>query len=306
MKKFTTILGCFIATIGVMNAQSFSEVSPGTVMVQESSTPSVISSQRGINALTSYDDRVDFEADYPGVLINEDFSGGPGPGAITPCGPEISSAGDGCFGAGVLVDGFNVTADSGGDVIYIGVGAIGNTITLVGANTFADTTILTFEPDGAYAVGFDLFVSGVPNAELSVFDTSGGFLDIFNVTNTPDTQNFFGLISDIAIGKIEIKGEADAGELFGNLSFGNDALSVADNTLAGFNFYPNPTTGMINLQANKNIESVTLFSLLGQKVMSVNVGATTSDINLGALATGTYVMQVVVDGKTGSYKITKK
>ncbi len=306
MKKITLVLSLLVASAGVVNSQSFSELSPGTTVVQQSSAPTVITSQRGIMALVSYDDRADFESDYTGTLVNEDFAGGPGSGAITPCGPEVSSAGDGCFGPGVLVDGFNVTADSGGDVIYIGTGAIGNTIPLVGANTFADTTILTFEPEGAYAAGFDLFVSGVTNADISVFDTTGALLDIFTVTNTPDTENFFGLISDVAMGKIEMKGEADAGELFGNLVFGNDALSVADNSLSGFNFYPNPTANVVNLSAAKNIQSVVLFNLLGQKVMNVKINATSSRLDMGALNTGTYLMQVTVDGQTGIYKVTKK
>src|SRR5690606_23209203 len=49
-------------------------------------------------------------------------------------------------------------------------------------------------------------------------------LDSFTVVNTPDTENFFGVISDVAIGKIEFAGEADAGELLGNMAFGTDPV----------------------------------------------------------------------------------
>ncbi|QAA82038.1 T9SS type A sorting domain-containing protein [Aequorivita sp. H23M31] len=88
--------------------------------------------------------------------------------------------------------------------------------------------------------------------------------------------------------------------------YGTEVVSVADNALAGFSFFPNPTSDVLNLGAQKNIESVSLFNLLGQKVMTVKVDATTSSINLGSLATGTYVMQVTVQGQTGTYKVTKK
>lgn len=306
MKKITTILGCLIATVAVMNGQSYSNLPAGTTATQQSTSATVITSQLRTAAVLTYDDRGDFEDDYAGVLINEDFSGGPGAGQIVPCGTMISSAGDGCFAAGVLEDGFNITANSGEDVIYIGTGAVGNGITLVGANTFADRTLLNFSPDGVYAVGFDLFVSGETNAEITVYNTNGDLLDGFIVSNTPDTVNFFGIISDVAIGSIEMAGELDSGELFGNLAFGLDALSVKDNSLAGFNFYPNPTIGILNLSANKNIESVSIFSLLGQKVLTTKIGAAASDINLSGLASGTYVMEVNVEGKTGTYKITKK
>lgn len=306
MKKITFILSCLIASFGVMNGQSYSEIPVGTTIVQQSSNATVITSQLRTAAVMSYDDRSIFDDDYAGVLINEDFSGGPGAGQIIPCGPIVSSAGDGCFAPGVLEDGFNITASSGGDVIYIGTGAIGNTITLVGANTFSDRTILNFSPAGVYAVGFDLFVSGETNAELTVYDTNGDLLDGFIVSNTPDSINFFGVISDVAIGSIEMAGELESGELFGNLSFGFDALSVKDNSLSGFNFYPNPTTGVLNVRANNNIESVSIFSLLGQKVLTTKIGAISSDINLGGLSSGTYIMEVTVEGKTGTYKITKK
>ena len=88
--------------------------------------------------------------------------------------------------------------------------------------------------------------------------------------------------------------------------YGTPTVGIDDNVLAGFSFYPNPTNDILNLKANSNIESVSLFNLLGQKVMSVKVGATSSNISMGGLATGNYVMKVTVNGQTGTYKITKK
>jgi len=88
--------------------------------------------------------------------------------------------------------------------------------------------------------------------------------------------------------------------------YGTPTVGIKDNALSGFNFYPNPTSDVVNLKANSNIEAVSLFNLLGQKVMTINVDATASNINLEGLAAGTYVMQVSVDGQTGTYKITKK
>ncbi len=80
---------------------------------------------------------------------------------------------------------------------------------------------------------------------------------------------------------------------------------VENNTLSGFNFYPNPTNEVINLSASKNIDSVVLFNMLGQRILSTEVGATTSHLNVGGLATGTYIMKVTVDGQTGTYKVIK-
>ena len=85
-----------------------------------------------------------------------------------------------------------------------------------------------------------------------------------------------------------------------------NVLSVGDNALAGFSYYPNPTSDVLNVSAGRNIDSVALFNLLGQKVMTSTVGANTSQIDLSSLAAGTYVMKVTVDGETGVYKIIKQ
>ncbi len=82
-------------------------------------------------------------------------------------------------------------------------------------------------------------------------------------------------------------------------------LGVSDNTIAGFSYYPNPTTGMLNLNSVDNIENVTLFNVLGQKVLDTKIGATTSELNISSLKTGTYLMQVTVNGQTGTFKVLK-
>ncbi|MBK5213703.1 MAG: T9SS type A sorting domain-containing protein [Flavobacteriaceae bacterium] len=473
-----------------ITAKSFDEfVSVPTRTVLLSKTTATELNHRGTLAVTMYTDKTVFEAAYTGTFVTENFAGGPGAGNIIPCGPVVSSAGDGCFPAGELEDGFNITASSGGDVIYIGSGAIGNTSTLMGANTFADYTLLNFAPDGAHAVGMDLFVDSVGNADVRIFDTTGALMDTFTVSNPSNTENFIGFISDDAIGHIEIQAEADAGELFGNLEFGTDPLGgggtacnqehivvgdanggsgssqdsdyktaadivvpaggdftidtievpfltfapedapiiakvvyyddvaglpgtelgnetvvptilssaiwinpvayifetslaltpftfsgdvandttywieismgtatnqatvfwaytegtglegepmvqfnaadgfwtvpeptreviynfsgecsplgVADNTLGGFTYYPNPTNGLLSLKSVNNIETVSIFNLLGQKVMNAKIGATTSELNISNLKTGTYLMQVTVDGQTGTFRVLK-
>lgn len=87
--------------------------------------------------------------------------------------------------------------------------------------------------------------------------------------------------------------------------YGEPVLSVNDNTLEGFKFYPNPTSDIINLSANKNIESVTLYNLLGQEVVTSVIGATSSEISIADLSAGTYIMKVAVDGQTGTFKVMK-
>ncbi|HLV91569.1 MAG TPA: T9SS type A sorting domain-containing protein, partial [Aequorivita sp.] len=80
-------------------------------------------------------------------------------------------------------------------------------------------------------------------------------------------------------------------------------VGVGTHDLAGFTYYPNPTNEILNLSSQKNIETIELFNMLGQKVVTSNVNATSTEINLSGLAMGTYIMNVTIDGQTGTYKV---
>ena len=83
-------------------------------------------------------------------------------------------------------------------------------------------------------------------------------------------------------------------------------LGTEDNTIEGFVYYPNPAGSTLNLSAQETIERVAIYNMLGQKVLGQNVNAPTSELNVSELATGTYILQVSVNGITGNYQILKK
>ena len=83
-------------------------------------------------------------------------------------------------------------------------------------------------------------------------------------------------------------------------------LSTADNTIEGFSYYPNPSTSIVNLTSVEVIETVAIYNMLGQKVIDQNIDATTSEVNVSQLATGTYLMKVSVNGQVGTYRIIKQ
>jgi hypothetical protein len=51
---------------------------------------------------------------------------------------------------------------------------------------------------------------------------------------------------------------------------------------------------------------VVIYTILGQKVIDQNIGATTSQLNVSNLSTGAYLMKVVSEGQTGTYRLIKK
>nr|MCH9661290.1 T9SS type A sorting domain-containing protein [Bacteroidota bacterium] len=85
-----------------------------------------------------------------------------------------------------------------------------------------------------------------------------------------------------------------------------ETLGVEELEAYGFSFYPNPADEVINLSSAELIESVEVYSILGQRVLVQDINATTSQINISALSQGAYLMQVSINGQVGTYKILKK
>jgi|GEM_PF-1019178 len=86
----------------------------------------------------------------------------------------------------------------------------------------------------------------------------------------------------------------------------NSDLGVSDQTVSGFNFYPNPVRDMISLRSDKNIQSVVFYNIIGKKIESAKTDSNSMDINLSRLQPGLYIMSVTIDGKVTNHKILKK
>lgn len=83
-------------------------------------------------------------------------------------------------------------------------------------------------------------------------------------------------------------------------------LGVDDNELIKLSVYPNPANNMLNLESAQNIESVTLFNLLGQKLLSKDVNNTSAELNISNLQVGTYILQTTIEGQVNTQKIIKQ
>ncbi len=311
MKKNIIILVSILSISGIITAQDlsvFNTVKKHSSKITTNTTAD--SSEREITTLTQFTDRVAFQNAYSGTLAFEDFFGNYNQGDLPNCGPIISSAGDGCYLPGELVDGFTITAKNlnGEPTGVTTVFAASPSLTqMVGGITFAGITILSFTPNPAYAVGFDFFLNSIPVGMARIYNADGILIDTIQVELINNTDTFFGIISDNEpIGKIELEAATSNYELIGKLEFGTELLGVNDNALAGFSYFPNPANTTINLKAIENIESVSIYNLLGQSVISKNINAVTSQVNISELATGTYIMKVSINGETGTYKVIKK
>jgi hypothetical protein len=83
-------------------------------------------------------------------------------------------------------------------------------------------------------------------------------------------------------------------------------LSVDNQIFQDFIFYPNPVKGQLTLKAGTSIQSVTVFNLHGQSVISVQPNTLETQLSTEDLQTGIYLMKVNLNGTLKSFKVVKE
>lgn len=83
-------------------------------------------------------------------------------------------------------------------------------------------------------------------------------------------------------------------------------LSVTDNNIDGFNHYFNPQSQNLTINASEPFNSISIFNVLGQQVVNKNLSSTNEVINLSSVKSGVYIVNVIANGKTTTFKLAKK
>ncbi|WP_456428584.1 T9SS type A sorting domain-containing protein [Rhodocaloribacter sp.] len=193
--------------------------------------------------VTVWDNRADFESAFPD-LVTEDLEDlNVSDFGLVVCFPPVNeNTGNECVDPGDILPGLEfdtqiVTGD--GSLVALGAGFTGNATKVLGANFFADNTIVRFlpmgggAPESVTAAGLDVFEPFIGLVDFQVYGETGALLaEVFDWPAFPET--FFGVSSDgEAIAEIYILGGAEGGELADNVSFtgrggGGDACAGFD------------------------------------------------------------------------------
>jgi hypothetical protein len=76
--------------------------------------------------------------------------------------------------------------------------------------------------------------------------------------------------------------------------------------IKAFSFYPNPVKDVLNISYSSEITTVTVFNLLGQKVISQQSNADEVKIDMSSLADGAYIVNVTSGNTVKTIKVIKK
>ena len=91
-----------------------------------------------------------------------------------------------------------------------------------------------------------------------------------------------------------------------NFSITSSPLSIANQTINGFKMFPNPVLNTLYLNAQNQIDAVSVYNMLGQEVLRNSPSATQVQLDMAALPTGAYIVKVQAGEQLGSYNLIKQ
>ena len=100
---------------------------------------------------------------------------------------------------------------------------------------------------------------------------------------------------------------------YGNNVFGTFLVSAYDASLssgsfdnANFTAYPNPVKDVLNVSYTSEISSIRVINMIGQEVISKNINATSTQVDMSHLSAGTYIVNVTVGDNVKTLKVVKQ
>jgi len=154
-----------------------------------------------------------------------------------------------------------------------------------------------------------------------IFDVSEIVFSGVSGTTSPNTLNASFLLPATApLGTHKMRiGTADTGQSTANPCYSGSygvtldfsinvtpLLSTGNFDTASFVAYPNPVNDILNISYSSEITSVNVINLLGQQVVSRNVGSTSTQIDMTSLSAGAYIVNVSIGDVIKTIKIIKQ
>lgn len=93
---------------------------------------------------------------------------------------------------------------------------------------------------------------------------------------------------------------------FDNIYFSTTNLATSTFESLNVKMYPNPANSVLNIDAKSNIDTVSIYNLLGQEVVSKTINNQNTSIDISNLQRGVYVVKTSIEGKIATSKLIKE
>ncbi len=98
-------------------------------------------------------------------------------------------------------------------------------------------------------------------------------------------------------------GEGDYSEVYSFTIEG--VVGINENSIDGLVVYPNPTSSVLNIQANDVLDSVEIINVLGQSLMQEPINGNGIEVNTSNLSAGNYFVKITSENKVTIKRIVK-
>ncbi len=186
------------------------------------------------------------------------------------------------------------TFSTTGVKIKVGMNAVGCDSTALLSVTIKPSPVATIEgdinllPGGADGVSTVLYAKcDQKNASYKWFDQNNRQLstaDSLEVKNLTDNTDFY-LTATVKHGT-----SATCSDTSYVTIMVNEAINGVENTAV--RFYPNPASSKLNIECAEAIENLSVYNVMGQRVMNAYNKAANTTIDLNSLANGTYTLRL--------------
>lgn len=83
-------------------------------------------------------------------------------------------------------------------------------------------------------------------------------------------------------------------------------LGTSNRIVPGFTFYPNPSSGLVNMSANEEINNIEVFNIVGQLILTRKNNSNEASVDLAAFADGVYFFRITSDTAEMNFRISKQ
>jgi len=148
---------------------------------------------------------------------------------------------------------------------------------------------------------------GVPNDDVEFELSYTPVLSQWNSYDIP-LSAFTGLTNRAHIAQLILSGNPPAaGTVFvDNVYFSSTPLAATSFNMAEVKMYPNPASDIVTITAVNPIDSVSIYSVLGQEIKQLLFNTNAVSVDIADLQAGMYVVKVTSSGVTATSRLVKK
>ena len=116
-----------------------------------------------------------------------------------------------------------------------------------------------------------------------------------------------GATINIGVTNKDINASQEIWDFFKLYTLNGSATGIAEAAKAiELNVYPNPASSTVNVEADEYMNNISVYNLLGEKVMERNLNSTAAQLNIEDLHSGIYLLSIKADGNTYTKRFTKE